>query len=620
MALVDGAEVLLNAAATPRDDVTFSVASAPQPNISVTPTALALPDTQVEGSSSDTVTIANTGTATLTVSDIASDSAAFTVSTSPAPPFDLLAQDPDLSQTVTVTFMPVAEGAQAASITITHNAAGSPTVITATGTGTTATGPAADAVTVVDSQGSAGDDVIVPISIFDVATAPEVVAGGDPVAGIDLTMTYDAALLTPVSDATGTIAAALGSIVPLEWSIEQNVITPGELEIVLAGAFDKLLAGAGTLVNVTFAVDAGAVTNTTSPVGLSRARLNDGAVASTPVGGTFAVVNFMYGDVTGNGDWGGFDGAHVLEHVAQALLAGDHTFPIELAAPVWAPLPLTEAEADSVADVDQSADVTAMDASLILQAAVGILADLPVAPPASPAISAARAAYVINGAATSERPGAHITLTLDASTMAGLRAGELVLEFDGALLRPVDVSLRHGATDDNAQRPLLVQREGDGRLAVAFASARPIEASDALLEVTFEATRDISRARESAIRASHLRLNRSLVETDFTLPFRIEPFQTRLMANYPNPFNPETWIPFELAEAADVTVRIYGLDGGLMRKLELGARAVGEHVGREDAAYWDGRNTDGEAAASGVYIYELTAGDCRALRRMVVMK
>ena len=204
--------------------------------------------------------------------------------------------------------------------------------------------------------------------------------------------------------------------------------------------------------------------------------------------------------------------------------------------------------------------------------------------------------------------------------MADLRAGELVLDFDGALVRPVDVSLKHGTVGDGPLRPVLAKRADDGQLAIAFASAGPIEASDAFLEVTFEATRDISHARESAIRASHLRLNRSLVETDFTFPFRIEPFQTRLMANYPNPFNPETWIPFELAEAADVTIRIYGLDGGLVRKLELGPQGVGEYVGREDAAYWDGRNAEGEAVASGVYVYELAAGDYHALRRMVVMK
>jgi hypothetical protein len=140
------------------------------------------------------------------------------------------------------------------------------------------------------------------------------------------------------------------------------------------------------------------------------------------------------------------------------------------------------------------------------------------------------------------------------------------------------------------------------------------------LDVTFETSRSISTTRESAIRASHLRLNGSRIGTDFAFPFRIEPFANRLLANYPNPFNPETWIPFELSAAADVTIRIYGLGGDLVRRLELGSRPIGEHVGREDAAYWDGRNARGEAVASGVYVYELTAGDYHAVRRMVVMK
>ncbi|MEO2004374.1 MAG: hypothetical protein ABGY41_09760 [Candidatus Poribacteria bacterium] len=138
------------------------------------------------------------------------------------------------------------------------------------------------------------------------------------------------------------------------------------------------MTGAGTLVSVAFDIDATAVTNTTTPIGLSLARLNERAVPSTPVGGTFTVVNFMYGDVTGNGDWSGFDGAHVLEHVAKGLVAEDHTFPVELEAPVWAPLPLLEVSADEVGDVDLDGAITAADAALILQAAVGIIADRPV--------------------------------------------------------------------------------------------------------------------------------------------------------------------------------------------------------------------------------------------------
>jgi flagellar hook assembly protein FlgD len=75
-----------------------------------------------------------------------------------------------------------------------------------------------------------------------------------------------------------------------------------------------------------------------------------------------------------------------------------------------------------------------------------------------------------------------------------------------------------------------------------------------------------------------------------------------------------------LAAEADVTVRVYGLDGAVVRTLELGRRAIGEYRARDEAAYWDGRNESGEQAASGVYIYELQAGAHRSMRRMTVLK
>ena len=100
----------------------------------------------------------------------------------------------------------------------------------------------------------------------------------------------------------------------------------------------------------------------------------------------------------------------------------------------------------------------------------------------------------------------------------------------------------------------------------------------------------------------------------------VAPEQTRLLPNYPNPFNPETWIPFELTQASDVAVRIYDSAGALVRSLDLGHRAEGYYSSRADAAYWDGRNATGEAVASGVYVYELRAGDYQAIRRMLVLK
>ena len=98
------------------------------------------------------------------------------------------------------------------------------------------------------------------------------------------------------------------------------------------------------------------------------------------------------------------------------------------------------------------------------------------------------------------------------------------------------------------------------------------------------------------------------------------PKKTVLLANYPNPFNPETWIPYQLSEAAEVTVTIHASDGKLVRTLELGQMPAGAYSDRDRAAYWDGRNAQGEPVASGVYFYTLSAGDFSATRKMVIRK
>ena len=96
--------------------------------------------------------------------------------------------------------------------------------------------------------------------------------------------------------------------------------------------------------------------------------------------------------------------------------------------------------------------------------------------------------------------------------------------------------------------------------------------------------------------------------------------KTGLLPNYPNPFNPETWIPYELAETAEVTVSIHASDGKLVRTLALGQLPAGVYQSRSRAAYWDGRNAQGEFVASGVYFYTLSAGEFSATRKMVIRK
>ena len=98
------------------------------------------------------------------------------------------------------------------------------------------------------------------------------------------------------------------------------------------------------------------------------------------------------------------------------------------------------------------------------------------------------------------------------------------------------------------------------------------------------------------------------------------PEETALLHNYPNPFNPETWIPYQLAESAEVTLTIYDMDGQLVRRLALGYQAAGMYQSRSRAVYWDGRNQLGESVASGLYFYTLTAGEFTATRRMLILK
>ena len=100
----------------------------------------------------------------------------------------------------------------------------------------------------------------------------------------------------------------------------------------------------------------------------------------------------------------------------------------------------------------------------------------------------------------------------------------------------------------------------------------------------------------------------------------LTPKKTALLPNYPNPFNPETWIPYQLSKDAHVTVRIYSVDGSLVRTIAIGNQAAGIYQTRSRAAYWDGKNDFGEHVASGVYFYTLTAGDFSATRKMLIRK
>ena len=111
----------------------------------------------------------------------------------------------------------------------------------------------------------------------------------------------------------------------------------------------------------------------------------------------------------------------------------------------------------------------------------------------------------------------------------------------------------------------------------------------------------------------------SIITLENLIAYEI-PAETELLRNYPNPFNPETWIPYHLAEDADVSLTIYDSNGALVRSIDIGHQTAAKYDTRTKAIYWDGRNQFGEQVASGIYFYSLEAGDFSATRKMVILK
>ncbi len=131
-------------------------------------------------------------------------------------------------------------------------------------------------------------------------------------------------------------------------------------------------------------------------------------------------------------------------------------------------------------------------------------------------------------------------------------------------------------------------------------------------------------ANGQLIRTLHHEIDATDIRRAFTelilTPAHLKPERTALLPNYPNPFNPETWIPYQLGNNTHAAIHIYSQTGELVRSLDLGLRSAGYYVGKARAAYWDGRNGSGESVASGVYFYQLITPESTATRKMVIAK
>ncbi|MBC8230612.1 endonuclease/exonuclease/phosphatase family protein [bacterium] len=272
-------------------------------------------------------------------------------------------------------------------------------------------------------------------------------------------------------------------------------------------------------------------------------------------------------------------------------------------------------------DGDLSGDgtISAYDAALILQYVVGLRDSFPVRMLNSPGGIAPRD-YIFSIPEQSAKVGEIIRVPIVIDDATGLTAGGISLKYDSTILKAVDVATQILPNQSYWE----ANTDLKGEVRFAFASHNEATKGEGnLLTVGFEVLHQ-TEGKVSPLILSDVQLANSSNITKVDGSVKILTPKFALLQNFPNPFNPETWIPYQLERAADVTIRIYNQHGQLVRILNPGVQQAGSYLTKDRAAYWNGRNDTEEAVASGVYFYtlDLRGGNkyFRATKKMVIMK
>ena len=218
--------------------------------------------------------------------------------------------------------------------------------------------------------------------------------------------------------------------------------------------------------------------------------------------------------------------------------------------------------------------------------------------------------------------GKSVIVPINVDNIDMLGGGNISITYDSSVLRAVDVF-----SDSDT---LLASNIGElGKVQIAFANLNGWQGlhsgwrSDTLFKIRFDVITDsISPLNIQTLElftADALPINSRSADGKF-VSLATPADQNLLLQNYPNPFNPDTWIPYQLKEDADVVVKIYSSMGLLIQTLKLGYKPVGFWIGKDRSAYWDGKDESGEKASSGIYYYNIQAGNYNATRKMIIVK
>jgi hypothetical protein len=215
-----------------------------------------------------------------------------------------------------------------------------------------------------------------------------------------------------------------------------------------------------------------------------------------------------------------------------------------------------------------------------------------------------------------------LVVSLNATGIDNLNIASFTLQFDKKALRLVDVT---AGTLTSSGTPLVHTKNANvTTVLMNLPDDEDVSDNGSLMQMKFEMIDESQPSQQ--IKLSNLLLGDNFARPipvnarNFEFNFPQVPHTSQLLPNYPNPFNPETWIPYKLADASDVVIKIYNVSGQTIRTLHLGHKDAGVYLSRERSAYWDGKNDADETIASGIYFYSIQAGKYTAVRRMVVVR
>ena len=313
-----------------------------------------------------------------------------------------------------------------------------------------------------------------------------------------------------------------------------------------------------------------------------------------------------YGDVSGDGEVTAYDAALVLQRVVGLIAPDDENFPYLIL---------------DVADVTGDGTISALDAAFILKYSVKQINRFPVqeqssSPMRNPLVTAAK----FSVADVSAKPGDRVIVPIKLEHADDALALQFTVNYDARILRFIRVA-ESTLTENSKESATSVTSNNapDGTLNVALATATDTVETGEIIHLEFDVLMTPA-GYASPLELVDVYLNEGVTPQVKHGSVKILPNRTELLPNYPNPFNPETWIPYQLSQSAEVSISIYSISGRIVRHLELGRKEAGFYTSRSDAAYWDGRNQLWEKVSSGVYFYHLKAGDFQATRKLLVTK